>query len=145
MELATNIVWAIVAAASYALFFRSLARQETEKRCGKSASTCFIALTCALLIVFPIISLSDDLQEAQITAEEAAPSGQIIKRCVASHSLYRSQTWHHVWLVFAPSAQKPHWKVSAMLTVRQNRCTLPSLHSRALGRAPPSLAVTQNA
>jgi hypothetical protein len=145
MELATNIVWAIVAVASYALLFRSLARQETEKVRGRSLSTCFIALTCALLIVFPIISLSDDLQEAQITAEEAAPSGQIIKRCVASHSLYRSQTSHHVWLIFAPSDQKPHWTVSAMLTVQQNHGTLPSLHPPAFGRAPPSLAATQNA
>src|SRR5580700_5129565 len=79
MELALNLVWAIGAADSYAPLFHRLAICEAGNARGLSRGQCIIALTCFLAILFPVISLTDVLHEMQATAEEASPSGLVIK------------------------------------------------------------------
>jgi len=143
MELTLNLIWAIIAAASYVLLFRRFAIRDAGNARGPSRAQCVIALTCFLAILFPVISLTDDLHEMQATAEEASSSGLAIKKCVAGHSSTRAQTLHSVLFVFAPFAAKGRWSVLGVVTAQRIQCTSPGLHLSALGRAPPCFAIPQ--
>lgn len=143
MERALNLVWAIITAASYVLLFRRLATRDEGNARGPSRAHCIIALTCFLAILFPVISLTDDLHEMQATAEEAYSSGLVIKRCVASHSSTRAQTLHPVLFVFAPFAANAHWAVLGVVAATQIQRSSSRLHPCAFGRAPPSFAISQ--
>lgn len=63
MEVFLNIAWAIVA-----LFLLEL-RRRTEKRAGAQRRNSLIALAMLLVILFPVISVSDDLWSIQYPAE----------------------------------------------------------------------------
>src|ERR1700681_2293431 len=95
MELTLNLVWAIIAVASYALLFRHLSSRAEHAR-SPSRSPCVVALTCVLAILFPVISLSDDLHEMQAALVEASPSVLVIKKCVVNHSSNHARALHQV-------------------------------------------------
>jgi hypothetical protein len=142
-ELALNLAWAIIAATSYALLFRRLGNRGAWGARGVSRVQCIVALTCFLAILFPVISLTDDLHEMQATAEEASLSGAVIKRCAASLSSTPAQTSHSIVFVFTPFATKARWVVSGIVADLQLRPATPALHLSAPGRAPPSFVVLQ--
>jgi hypothetical protein len=137
MELALNLVWVIIAAASYARLFRDLAGRETRHSRVPSRSQCTIALTCALAILFPVISLTDDLHEMQATVEDASLSGIVLKKCVAGHSSTPERTLHQDDFIFTPFASNARWAVLG--SVEAERLVRPTsvLRLSVLGRAPP--------
>jgi len=143
MELALNLAWAIIAAAGYALLFRRFAIRDAGQLRGVSRIQCIIALTCFLAILFPAISLTDDLHEMQATAEEASPSGLAIKRCVAGLSSTPARILHPVLLIFAPYATNGRWVVLGVVADQRIHRTTPGVHLSAPGRAPPSFASLQ--
>lgn|SRR5579862_3266168 len=140
VELALNLAWTIIAAASYALLLRRLATRGPEHACGPNRVQCIIALTCFLAILFPVISLTDDLHEMQATAEEACPCGALIKRCVASLSSTPAQTFHSIPFLFAPYPTNPTWVAVGRVADQLIRLATPDLQLSMPGRAPPSSA-----
>ena len=143
MELALNLVWVIIAVASYALLFRYLAGRGTGHSCVPSRSQCIIALTCALAILFPVISLTDDLHEMQATVEDASLSGLVLKKCAASHPSTSKRISHQDNFIFAPFATSARWAVLGVVEAERVVRPTPRLHRSAIGRAPPSFATTQ--
>jgi hypothetical protein len=142
MELTTNLVWAIIAIASYTLLFRYLSSRAEHAR-NPSRSQCVVALACVLAILFPVISLSDDLHELQATVEEASSSVLVIKKCTANHSPNHARTLHQVVLILASFASGARWDVLGSVPAQLSARFSPGLHLAALGRAPPSFAITQ--
>ncbi|MGA2051127.1 MAG: hypothetical protein ABSG96_25835 [Terracidiphilus sp.] len=63
MELALNLAWAFLAAVMVCLWLRRAPRSGIDRRLQ------FVALAVLLLILFPVVSVSDDLQAAQNPAE----------------------------------------------------------------------------
>lgn len=61
MELALNLVWAVLAVSAMGVWLRFGSRSERRGQ--------FIALSMLLLILFPVISVTDDLQLPQNPAE----------------------------------------------------------------------------
>jgi hypothetical protein len=141
MELALNLAWALIAVAGYALLFRHLAIRGLGGRRGPRRWRCFVALTCALLILFPVISLTDDLHEIQATAEEAAAS-VVIKRCVGNHESPPARTIHHIPYLFAAVTTHLAWTVVGAAAVLESALSRPVLRQPAPGRAPPVLSAS---
>src|ERR1700680_3569165 len=81
MELTLNLVWSITAVVSYVFLICRPAKCGAGDARGSSRARCIVALTCFLAILFPVISLTDDLDEMQATTEEASPPGLVMKRC----------------------------------------------------------------
>ncbi len=77
MELFFNSVWALVATASVVLWLRSGRRGIAERRLS------FVSLVMLIVILFPVISVSDDLWSIQNPAE--ADSSQRRDHQVTSH------------------------------------------------------------
>jgi hypothetical protein len=76
MELIFNLLWLALAVASFALLRRG--GDCGDPACGRSLGR-ILALACALVIVFPIISLTDDLQAVQVVLEDSNPLKRISK------------------------------------------------------------------
>jgi hypothetical protein len=83
MELALNLAWVLLAAAVVRLWMRHAPRQ------GEGIGTQIAALAVLLAILFPVISVTDDLQAAQNLCEVEA----CVRRAQAStspHSVFPS-------------------------------------------------------
>jgi hypothetical protein len=68
MELLLNLAWVLLALPAWWLW-RRRARQQ---RGGFSAGQCLLALGCLVVLLFPVISASDDLSAMRAEMEEGA-------------------------------------------------------------------------
>jgi len=135
MELVLNLAWVLLALPGYWLWRRGA---EARVACRVSALQCLLALGCVLVLLFPVISATDDLHAMRAEMEESATS----KRAVRQASSERNSAWINrmqgppalaasaVWL---PAPEAGLLEVSiAGLTPPARRCVL------HVGRAPPS-------
>ncbi|MFY9741812.1 MAG: hypothetical protein WA252_21495 [Candidatus Sulfotelmatobacter sp.] len=69
MELLLNLAWMLLALPAYWLW-----RQDAGVRAARRVSSlqCLLALGCALVLLFPVISASDDLHVMRAEMEESA-------------------------------------------------------------------------
>lgn len=90
MELALNIFWLLLALGSYALWFPRDSRPGRKWRRRGESSLALVAFGCALVILFPVISLTDDLHAETAIVEDSKPSRMALKNARAdlasSHS-----------------------------------------------------------
>ena len=77
MELLLNIVWALLAGTAIAAFLAS-----TQVRL-RQFLLALGALCCAFLLLFPAISVSDDLHFQAVVSEDANPNKKLVN---AAHS-----------------------------------------------------------
>jgi hypothetical protein len=86
MELLLNLVWLLMALPAYWLWRRG-AEARTARRIA--ALQFLLALGCALVLLFPVISATDDLHAMRAEMEESASS----KRAVRQASSERHSAW----------------------------------------------------
>lgn len=123
MELALNIGWLAISLAAFVYFGRhALAKGDTQ-----SVLIACIALICVTSLLFPIISMTDDLNSAV-----ALPEATKFKRLLASSG----QMVIHLFslaLIYAPPART--W--SALALQREVRPIYRAFLSFNLSRRPP--------
>src|SRR5215471_1987765 len=71
MELALNLVWLFLATSSLVLTGRRLLRTTASGKLRAAEWHSLIALCCALVILFFVISMTDDIHEQQIVSEDS--------------------------------------------------------------------------
>jgi hypothetical protein len=81
MELYLNLAWVMLAALMFCLWMR------LAPRVGASRRMQFVALAVLLLILFPVISVTDDLQAA-LNPAEADPCLRRDHACSTPHSTF---------------------------------------------------------
>lgn len=69
MELALNLAWLIVAGGMFVVFGVSAVRLPAGSSSRRRRLTMFVALACVAVLLFPIISMSDDLATAPAAVE----------------------------------------------------------------------------
>jgi hypothetical protein len=136
MELLLNLAWMLLALPAYWLW-----RRNAETRVARRVTPlqCLLALGCALVLLFPVISASDDLHAMRAEMEESSTS----KRTVRLASGEKHSAWVNrmqgppalmsissaVWL---PAPQAARFDISIpCITPLARPC---ALHA---GRAPP--------
>jgi hypothetical protein len=134
MELLLNLVWLLLAVPSY-LLWRECAR--ARLKCRASSLQCLLVLGCALVLLFPVISASDDLHVMRAEIEESATS----KRTVRQAASDRSASWTN-WLQGAPAmASSATWlpvpEVERLEISVRPLSTLARRYAPHAGRAPP--------
>jgi len=77
MELLLNLAWLLMALPAYWLWRRS-ADARTMRRVG--SLQCLLALGCALVVLFPVISATDDLRAMRAELEESPASKRSIRQ-----------------------------------------------------------------
>ena len=76
MELLLNLAWVLLALPAFWLWHDSR-HAPTGRRC--TALQCLLALGCALVILFPVISATDDLRAMRTEMEESPASKRSIR------------------------------------------------------------------
>jgi hypothetical protein len=86
MELLLNLAWLLLALPAYWLW-----RRDAETRLARRVSSlqCLLALGCALVLLFPVISASDDLHAMRAEMEDSS----ISKRTVRQAASEKSSAW----------------------------------------------------
>ena len=137
MELLLNLAWLLLAVPAYCLWRGS---RNPAMRRESSARQSLLALGCLLVVLFPVISATDDMHALGAEIEESPGN----KRGVRHASLDRSPVWNFQ-LQTPPSLLATRHS----LVPRFEYADLPlgpALYIRAVvlvshaGRAPPTLA-----
>ncbi len=137
MELALNLLWLVVCVSAVRWWIReALARQMTNREALKG----LVVLACALVVLFPVISASDDLCAMAAPIED-------------SFSVVRKVKLTFDGTTRVPAAILPLWTLLAIAlgsvplvrvawTERlRPRCLSPFLISPRIGRSPPPVLV----
>jgi hypothetical protein len=77
MELLLNLVWLVIAAGAVALWLRQRRRSASGHRARALLQA--IALACALAVLFPAISATDDLHAAQLAVEASDVARKVLR------------------------------------------------------------------
>jgi hypothetical protein len=90
MELLLNLTWLLLALPGYWLWRRSF----HTRALGKLGSLqCLLALACLLVLLFPVISATDDLHAMRTEMEESSPG----KRSARQTAGEKASVWHSRW------------------------------------------------
>jgi hypothetical protein len=141
MELFLNAAWLALAVASYALLFWHLSSRNPRRAPGGLG--CVVALGCILAILFPVISLTDDLHDMQATVEESSTSCTIMKKCGVASPSTPPDTSHHLPYTVSSAVAAVTWTapdgIATQALVRPSQGLLPATP----GRAPPLFCAGQ--
>jgi hypothetical protein len=135
MELLLNLAWLLLALPAFWLWRRNF----HTRALGKLGSLqCLLALACLLVLLFPVISATDDLHVMRTEMEESSPG----KRSARQAAAEKTSVWHSRWqtlpavvaatATFAPLVEGWHKSFS----VPQSEPAAPLI--RRASRAPPS-------
>jgi hypothetical protein len=80
MELLLNLAWILLVLPAYWLF-----RREAHTRAARRVTSmqCILALGCVLVLLFPVISASDDLHAMRAEMEESSTTKQAARQATA--------------------------------------------------------------
>jgi hypothetical protein len=135
LELLLNIVWVLIVTASL-LFWRRLS--SASDHCSRRPVTALVALVCILVLLFPVISATDDLHVAEFAMED---SGRKVLRHLLPDTSSGIQGSH---AVFAPpvlvfSLVSPLTQAVASVDQQSQLLSKSSYRDSVSDRAPPAL------
>ena len=139
MELTLNLVWVFVAIAGILVQIVTLWRTAGSSQAQASPVRKAVAMGCALVILFFVISMTDDLHDQVLVWEESKQSRtSAVAKAAASptldHSLSPSSQVFTLPVVLPPPA--PAW---GRLVARGHFQVLPAAVEESFGgRAPPT-------
>jgi len=112
MELLLNLFWLLLAMPAYWLWRYSRTAPQRRKF---NALQCFLALGCLLVILFPVVSASDDLRAMRAEMEESSSKKSTCQ--VAGDK-------HNSWLPIPPRVDSVNWPGTGF-RLRSHLCLLP--------------------
>lgn len=136
MELLLNLAWLLLAVPAFYLWRSS--ERALERRFG--SLQCVMALGCVLVMLFPVVSATDDLHAMRSEMEES----QVSKRSLRQAGHEKSSVWN-IRLQSPPALLR----TLPTLDLRAATASLPSIQNSSglsiaaeipPGRAPPTLA-----
>jgi hypothetical protein len=83
MELLLNLAWVLLALPAYWLWQRGAAARLARR---VSSLQCLLTLGCVLVLLFPVISASDDLHAMRAEMEESSTSKRTVRQAVSDKS-----------------------------------------------------------
>src|ERR1700685_3982196 len=86
MELLLNLAWLLLALPAYWLWRRAAG---SRPKTGARSVECLLALGCVLVLLFPVISASDDLHAMRAEMEDSS----ISKRTVRQAGREKNSAW----------------------------------------------------
>jgi hypothetical protein len=101
MELLLNLAWLLLALPAYWLWRRSF----HTRALGKLGSLqCLLALACLLVLLFPVISATDDLHVMRTEMEESSPGKRNARQAAAEKTSVWNSRWQTLPAVVAATA-----------------------------------------
>ncbi len=139
MELTLNLAWVCVAIVGIGLLCRSLAHAAAcpDRPSGNWGKV--VAMSCALIILFFVISMTDDLHDQEIVVEDnklsrIVPASGISAPSIASHLISAVFLVNSALTSFAPALPSVRMPVDRPRVISAAEIVCDCLH----GRAPPA-------
>jgi hypothetical protein len=132
MELLLNLVWIALAIGAFLIFGRR------QQRLGRKQSFCwqsFLALACVLLLLFPVISASDDLHPSQALLEDATRRAQHL--AIATHLSAANSAAHMLPMLLGLGLLFALVRLQPRPVLDPKVCVLDGHSLSCGGRAPP--------
>jgi hypothetical protein len=140
MELALNLVWVGVALLGFVLLGANLSRAQRLSAREPSNRQKIIAMTCTVVILFFVISMTDDLHEQQMAVEESRSSRVTFESATPTRISAHPVVTHTFLLFFAPVLSSANFSTARKLLEPLEISFMPALSRRSLcRRAPPAL------
>lgn len=138
MELTLNLVWLCVAIAGILAMVAVLLRTAASSDRPASAWQKIVAMSCALVILFFVISMTDDLHGQAILFEEKKPS-RVLSETTNPAASSTSHLVPFVFLLFVSCASRvfPLPSVKKPLDTPQVSNVASTFSESIDGRAPP--------
>jgi len=135
MELLLNLMWLLLALPAYWLW-----RERSSASAGRRFSSlqCLLALACGIIILFPVISATDDLCVMRAEMEESVPSKRIGQRNSDKPPISRYQSQPAVPAlasVFSSETEAPLALPTFQISIAAGASISPT------GRAPPATSL----
>ena len=132
MELLLNLLWLLLVIPA-ALVWREARRAQPQFDSRRT----FLLLACVLILLFPIISASDDLQAMRPEVEESSARDalrhQSVRACAHTDHLNCG-----VPVAALPAAAAPAWSLAWQVLPPAERSLLSGFLTRTAGRSPPT-------
>ncbi len=140
MELLLNLIWLLIAVASFARWRRRLMAVRANRRSHLRAVAPLLAFVCALAIVFPVISVTDDLHaQLAVTDDSSARRRSSLSLSGGHESLSKGKLSSPPALL-STSALEPAFRSLVAGWIVMDSCPRAIASVRNLsGRAPPTL------
>jgi len=136
MELLLNTIWLLVAIEAF-LFWRPARYKGTPTVRDHNNSFGILALACALVLLFPVISLTDDLHAEQAAMEDS--SRTVVKaRNMLQGCLRPGNSSYVAAVTHPPYSAAALYLFSGSVILVETRVLCLTLISAHLGRSPPS-------
>jgi len=140
METILNLVWLVVTLAALWMWRFRWAASRRNPRCNVRQET--IAIVCALALLFPVISLTDDLHPDIVPADTVSSKRMhcilVANAVQGGNAKSRSNIHFSFALVLQSPAETCLLRAGCLPRIRYSRTT--SLSLTGFGRAPPSLS-----
>ncbi len=78
MELLLNLAWLLLAVPAYCMWRRATSSRAVKS--GAGSLECLLALACVLVLLFPVISASDDLHAMRAEMEDSSISKRAVRQ-----------------------------------------------------------------
>jgi len=139
MELTLNLVWVCVAIAAVLSLITTLSGNGAQVRRPASYGQKVVAMGCALVILFFVISMTDDLHNQQVLVEERRGSRIAAILGAAAHSAPARAIPGNFLLFFPPEALSPTLPAIRRLLEPSEPHFAAVIECASLcGRAPPA-------
>jgi hypothetical protein len=135
MELLLNLLWLTLALPAVWMWRH---QSVSEKNCG-----CFervrpvVLFGCVLMLLFPVVSATDDLHAMRQEIEESSPSKRVVKQAVVDKSLTRLMTAGALPALIFPSSIGLDDKDNGQVLIVAVRLPEQTRFGRSSSRAPP--------
>jgi hypothetical protein len=134
MELLLNLAWLLLALPAYWLWRRgALAKRQSRFNSLQG----LLALGCLLVLLFPVISATDDLHAMRAEMEEPGISKRSVRQTSQDKSSARISGLHNPTAILENTSTFALGRVGCHESVTASTCTLATPSILRAGRAPP--------
>jgi hypothetical protein len=135
MELVLNILWLTLALPAFWMWRHESVSAQNCRRFARVRP--WLVFGCVLMLLFPVVSATDDLHAVRQEIEESAPSKRMVKQAVGDKSLARLSKAGPLPAVISPVIFGPSDEVCGQVVVVSVFLLQSAhLHERSC-RAPP--------
>jgi hypothetical protein len=139
MELLLNILWLALAVPAVWIWRREPAHASGPQRFGRGRP--FLLLGCALVLLFPVVSATDDLHAMRSEMEESNASKRVLKQASGT----KTTVWTHPTGTFlSESVTLPIGRdnqLCGIVCVAPASSPEPAIFSQKNSRAPPAISL----
>jgi hypothetical protein len=142
MELLLNLLWLTLALPAFWLWRRESVFAQGHRDHGPRRfdrlRPCLI-LSCILMLLFPVVSATDDLHAMQQEIEESSPSKRVVKQTVVDKSLTGISTAGALPALISPTSFCPSHEACGQVLAVSVLLPQQAQFNECASRAPPLL------